>query len=61
MLIASTGGAAGQRLHGLVGVDAYDLHTGNGNNLSGYSNERIDGIIALAVTSDPRGAGAAAR
>ena len=36
-------------------MDAYDLHTGNGNNLSGYSNERIDGIIAsMAVTSDPK-------
>ena len=36
-------------------LDAYDLHTGNGNNLSGYSNERIDGIIdALVVTADPK-------
>ena len=36
-------------------MDAYDLHTGNGNNLSGYTNLRIDGIIdALAVTSDPK-------
>jgi len=29
--------------------------TGNGNNLAGYSNERIDGIIAsMAVISDPK-------
>jgi peptide/nickel transport system substrate-binding protein len=36
-------------------MDAYDLHTGNGNNLSSYSNERIDGIIAsIAVSSDPK-------
>ena len=36
-------------------IDAYDLHTGNGNNLSGYSNERVDGVIgALAVTADPK-------
>ncbi len=36
-------------------MDAYELHTGNGNNLSGYANERIDGIIdALAVTADPK-------
>ena len=36
-------------------MDAYDLHSGNGNNLSRYTNERIDGIIAtLAVTTDPK-------
>jgi peptide/nickel transport system substrate-binding protein len=36
-------------------LDAYALHTGNGNNLSGYSNPRIDGIVgALAVSSDPK-------
>ena len=35
-------------------MDAYDLHTGNGNNLSGYTNGQIDGIIgALAVSADP--------
>jgi peptide/nickel transport system substrate-binding protein len=36
-------------------MDAYELHSGNGNNLSRYANERIDGIIAtMAVTSDPK-------
>jgi peptide/nickel transport system substrate-binding protein len=55
VLIASTGGAAGSGSRGSSAMDAYDLHTGNGNNLSGYSNERIDGIIAsMAVTSDPK-------
>jgi peptide/nickel transport system substrate-binding protein len=55
VLIASTGGAAGSGSTGSSVMDAYDLHTGNGNNLSGYSNERIDGIIAaMAVTSDPK-------
>ena len=55
VLIASTGGAAGSGSTGSSAMDAYDLHTGNGNNLSGYSNERIDGIIAsMAVTSDPK-------
>ena len=55
ILLASTGGAHRQRVHRLSAMDAYDLHTGNGNNLSGYTNSRIDGIIdALAVTADPR-------
>ena len=55
VLLASTGGAAGSGSSGSSAVDAYDLHTGNGNNLSGYSNERIDGVIgALAVTADPK-------
>jgi peptide/nickel transport system substrate-binding protein len=55
VLIASTGGAAGSGSTGSSALDAYDLHTANGNNLSGYSNERIDGIIAsLAVISDPK-------
>lgn len=55
VLIAGTGGAAGGGSTGSSAMDAYDLHTGNGNNLSSYSNERIDGIIAsLAVTSDPK-------
>ncbi len=55
VLIASTGGAAGSGSTGSSAMDAYDLHTGNGNNLSGYANERIDGIIAsMAVTSDPK-------
>ena len=36
-------------------MDAYDLYSGNGNNLSGYANEQVDGVIgALAVTSIPR-------
>ena len=35
-------------------MDAYALHTGNGNNVSGYSERQIDGIIAsLAVSADP--------
>jgi peptide/nickel transport system substrate-binding protein len=55
VLIASTGGAAGSGSTGSSAMDAYDLHTGNGNNLSGYSNERIDGIISsIAVTPDPK-------
>jgi peptide/nickel transport system substrate-binding protein len=55
VLIASTGGAAGSGSTGASVMDAYDLHTGNGNNLSGYSNDRIDGIIAtMAVTGDPK-------
>ena len=55
VLIASTGGSAGSGSTGSSTMDAYDLHTGNGNNLSGYSNERIDGIIAsLAVIADPK-------
>lgn len=55
VLIGSTGGAVGSGSTGSSALDAYDLHTGNGNNLSGYSNERIDGIIdALVVTADPK-------
>jgi peptide/nickel transport system substrate-binding protein len=55
VLVASTGGAAGSGSTGASAMDAYDLHTGDGNNLSGYANERIDGIIAAtAVTSDPK-------
>jgi peptide/nickel transport system substrate-binding protein len=55
VLIATTGGAAGSGSTGSSAMDAYDLHTGNGNNLSGYSNERIDGIISsIAVTPDPK-------
>lgn len=54
-LLASTGGAAGSGSTGSSALDAYALHTGNGNNLSGYSNPQIDGIIsALAVTTDPK-------
>ncbi|HEX2283277.1 MAG TPA: ABC transporter substrate-binding protein [Mycobacterium sp.] len=55
VLIASTGGAAGSGSTGSSAMDAYGLHSGNGNNLSRYTNERIDGIIAtMAVTSDPK-------
>jgi peptide/nickel transport system substrate-binding protein len=55
VLIASTGGSTGSGSTGSSAMDAYDLHTGNGNNLSGYSNPRIDGIIdTLAVTADPK-------
>jgi peptide/nickel transport system substrate-binding protein len=54
-LVASTGGAAGSGSTGSSAMDAYDLHSGNGNNLSGYANEQVDGIIAaLAVTADPK-------
>jgi peptide/nickel transport system substrate-binding protein len=55
VLVASTGGATGSGSTGSSAMDAYDLHTGNGNNLSGYTNLRIDGIIdTLAATSDPK-------
>jgi peptide/nickel transport system substrate-binding protein len=55
VLLASTGGATGSGSTGSSAMDAYDLHSGNGNNLSGYANEQIDGIIgALAVTSDAK-------
>ena len=55
VLVASTGGATGSGSSGSSAMDAYDLHTGNGNNLSGYSNEHVDGIIAsMAVNSDPK-------
>ena len=55
VLLASTGGAAGSGSTGSNTMDAYDLHSGNGNNLSRYTNERVDGIITtLAVTSDPK-------
>ncbi|MGH3577590.1 MAG: ABC transporter substrate-binding protein, partial [Mycobacterium sp.] len=54
VLLASTGGASGSGSTGSSALDAYDLHTGNGNNLPGYSNGQIDGIIsALAVSADP--------
>jgi len=54
VLLASTGGAAGSGSTGSSAMDAYDLHTGNGNNLSGYSNPQIDSAIgALAVSDDP--------
>ncbi|OBK78247.1 ABC transporter substrate-binding protein [Mycobacterium sp. 1274761.0] len=55
VLLSSTGGATGSGSTGSSAMDAYALHTGNGNNLSGYSNPRIDGIIdGLAVTADPK-------
>jgi len=55
VLLGSTGGATGSGSTGSSAMDAYDLHTGNGNNLSGYTNPRIDGIIdTLAVTADPK-------
>lgn len=55
VLIAGTGGAAGSGSSGSSAVDAYTLHSGNGNNLPAYSNERIDGIIdTIAVTNDPK-------
>jgi peptide/nickel transport system substrate-binding protein len=55
VLLASSGGATGSGSSGSSAVDAYDLHTGNGNNLSGYSNPKVDGVIdKLAVTTDPK-------
>lgn len=55
VLLASTGGATGSGSTGSSAMDAYDLHSANGNNLSGYANGQIDGIIgSLAVTNDPK-------
>ena len=55
VLLASTGGAVGSGSSGSSVVDAFTLHTGNGDNLPGYSNPQVDGIIDnLAVTSDPK-------
>jgi len=54
VLLASTGGATGSGSTGASAVDAYTLHSGNGNNLSGYANPQVDGnISALAVSADP--------
>ncbi len=54
-LLASTGGATGSGSTGSSALDAYTLFAGNGNNLPGYSNPQIDGIISsLAVTTDPK-------
>lgn len=54
-LLAGTGGAAGSGSSGSSAIDAYAFHSGNGNNLPNYVNERIDGIIdAQAVTTDPK-------
>jgi peptide/nickel transport system substrate-binding protein len=53
-LLASTGGAAGSGSTGSSAMDAYALHSGNGNNLSRYSNPQVDSAIgALAVSADP--------
>ncbi|CAJ1499592.1 ABC transporter substrate-binding protein [[Mycobacterium] kokjensenii] len=53
-LLASTGGSTGSGSSGSSAVDAYELFSGNGNNLSGYRNDQIDGVVsALAVTADP--------
>ncbi|BBY42944.1 ABC transporter substrate-binding protein [Mycolicibacterium celeriflavum] len=55
VLLASTGGAAGSGSSGSSAVDAYQFHTGNGNNLPRYSNPQIDRIIAtMAITNDPK-------
>lgn len=54
-LLASTGGAAGSGSTGSSAMDAYTLFTGNGNNLSGFTNPQVDGIIsALVITTDPK-------
>ncbi len=54
VLLAGTGGATGSGSTGSSAMDAYDLHSGNGNNLSGYANPQVDGAIAgLAVSADP--------
>ncbi|MCV7384353.1 ABC transporter substrate-binding protein [Mycolicibacter longobardus] len=54
VLLASTGGSTGSGSTGSSVMDAYELFSGNGNNLSGYHNDQIDGIIsALAITADP--------
>jgi peptide/nickel transport system substrate-binding protein len=54
VLVASTGGATGSGSTGSSAMDAYDLHSGNGNNLSGYSNPQVDSAIgALAVSANP--------
>lgn len=54
-MLASTGGATGSGSTGSSALDSYTLFAGNGNNLPGYFNPQIDGIIsALAVTTDPK-------
>ena len=54
VLLASTGGATGSGSTGSSAMDAYALHSGNGNNVSGYSNPQVDAAIgALAVSADP--------
>ncbi|WP_418002130.1 ABC transporter substrate-binding protein [Mycobacterium sp. PDNC021] len=55
VLLSGGGGAAGSGSSGSSVVDSYALHSGNGNDLSGYANERVDGVIAaLAITTDPK-------
>jgi peptide/nickel transport system substrate-binding protein len=54
VLLASTGGATGSGSTGSSAMDAYDLHSGNGNNLSRYANPQVDSAIgALVVSADP--------
>jgi peptide/nickel transport system substrate-binding protein len=55
VLLASTGGATGSGSTGSSAFDAHELRSGNGNNLSGYANAQVDGIIdTLTVTADPK-------
>ncbi|MGE2721693.1 ABC transporter substrate-binding protein [Mycolicibacterium celeriflavum] len=55
VLIASTGGAAGSGSTGSSAMDAYQFHTGNGNNLLRFSNPQVDRVIsAIAITNDPK-------
>lgn len=55
VLIASTGGASGSGSTGSSAMDAYQFHTGNGNNLPRYSNPEVDRVITgLAVSADPK-------
>lgn len=55
VLLASTGGAAGSGSTGSSAMDAYQFHTGNGNNLPRYSNPQVDRVIsAIAITNDPK-------
>jgi peptide/nickel transport system substrate-binding protein len=55
VLLASYGGASGSGSSGSSTMDAYAFRSGNGNNLPGYVNERIDGIIdAMAISSDAK-------
>ncbi len=62
VLLASIGGASGSGSTGSSAMDDYTLFTGNGNNLSGYNNPQIDGIIVGAGGHHrPQGAGPPAR
>ena len=62
ILLASTGGSTGSGSTGSSAMDAYDLHTGNGNNLSGYY-EPADRRHHRRARGDrrPQGGGATAR